>query len=129
MDQQPSTWEIYVVNEVRDWLDGLHTADPTTFDLIDDAIYTLSRSGPALKRPLVGAIAGSMIKNLKELRPGSTGRSEVRILFVFDPWRSAILLVAGDKAGNWQRWYRKAIPLAEQRYEMYLKERAESGDD
>jgi hypothetical protein len=70
-----------------------------------------------------------MIKNLKELRPGSTGRSEVRILFVFDPWRSAILLVAGDKAGNWQRWYRKAIPLAEQRYEMYLKERAESGDD
>jgi hypothetical protein len=70
-----------------------------------------------------------MIKNLKKLRPGSTGRSEVRILFVFDPWRSAILLVAGDKAGNWQRWYRKAIPLAEQRYEMYLKERAESGDD
>jgi hypothetical protein len=43
MDQQPSAWEIYVVNEVRDWLDGLHAADPTTFDLIDDAIYTLSR--------------------------------------------------------------------------------------
>ena len=35
--------------------------------------------------------------------PGSRGRSEVRILFVFDPWRSAILLVAGDKAGSWDR--------------------------
>jgi hypothetical protein len=53
------------------------------------------------------------------------GRSEIRILFVFDPWRSAILLVAGDKADNWQSWYRRAIPLAEHRYEMYLKERAQ----
>jgi hypothetical protein len=125
VDQQPAAWEIYVVNEVRDWLNSLRATNPTTFDLIDDAIYTLSRSGSALKRPLVGTITGSTIKNLKELRPGSTGRSEIRILFVFDPWRSAILLVAGDKADNWQSWYRRAIPLAEQRYEMYLKERAQ----
>jgi hypothetical protein len=45
-------------------------------------------------------------------------------LFVFDPWRSAILLVAGDTASNWSGWYRQAIPHAEQRYETYLKERA-----
>lgn len=114
-----------MVKEVRDWLEDLRISDHRTFDLIDDAIYALSRSGPTLRRPLVGSIGGSTIKNLKELRPGSTGRSEVRILFVFDPWRSAILLVAGDKAGNWQRWYRGAIPLAEQRYEIYLKERAQ----
>ncbi|MEV0805290.1 type II toxin-antitoxin system RelE/ParE family toxin [Micromonospora sp. NPDC050200] len=62
----------------------------------------------------------SSIANLKELRPGT-----VRILFVFDPWRSSILLVAGDKAGQWNAWYRQAIPLAEQRYELYLKERAQ----
>jgi hypothetical protein len=37
--------------------------------------------------------------------------------------RSAILLVAGDKAGQWNRWYRQAIPEAEQLYETYLKER------
>jgi hypothetical protein len=125
MDQDSEAWEIYIVNEVRDWLDGLRDTEPVTFDLIDDAIYALSHSGPALRRPLVGTINGSTIKNLKELRPGSMGRSEIRILFVFDPWRSAILLVAGDKAGNWQRWYRQAIPLAEQRYEIYLKERAQ----
>jgi hypothetical protein len=46
-------------------------------------------------------------------------------LFVFDPWRSAILLVAGDKSGKWNRWYAQAIPHAEQLYEIYLKERAE----
>jgi hypothetical protein len=66
----------------------------------------------------VDTIRGSSIANLKELRPGT-----VRILFAFDPWRSSILLVAGDKAGQWTTWYLQAIPLAEQRYERYLKER------
>ncbi len=60
---------------------------------------------------------------MKELRPPSAGRSEVRILLVFDPWRSAVLLVAGDKSGQWSRWYRTAIPLAEQLYEDYLAQR------
>jgi hypothetical protein len=44
---------------------------------------------------------------------------------VFDPWRSAILLVAGDKSGNWKQWYREAIPRAERLLETYLKERTE----
>jgi hypothetical protein len=52
----------------------------------------------------------------------------VRILFVFDPWRSCILLVAGDKAGRWAVWYDEAIPLAEQRYQSYLKARQEEGE-
>ena len=67
----------------------------------------------ALGRPLVDTITASKIKNLKELRPGSSGTSEIRILFVFDPWRSAILLLAGDKSGRWNRWYAEAIPRAE----------------
>jgi hypothetical protein len=46
-------------------------------------------------------------------------------LFVFDPWRSAVLLIAGDKSGRWQQWYRQAIPEAEQSYEGFLKERQE----
>ncbi|MEQ4723694.1 type II toxin-antitoxin system RelE/ParE family toxin [Nonomuraea sp. B19D2] len=59
----------------------------------------------------------------QELRPACAGRSEIRILFVFDPWRAAILLVAGDKAGNWRRWYQTSIPRAERLYEQYLAER------
>jgi hypothetical protein len=77
------------------------------------------------RRPLVDTIAGSKIKNLKELRPGSGGTSKIRLLFVFDPWRSAVLLVAGDKSGKWNRWYAEATPHAEQLDEIYLKERAE----
>ena len=41
-------------------------------------------------------------------------------MFAFDPERKAILLVAGDKAGNWQKWYRTNIPLADERYRQHL---------
>ena len=64
------------------------------------AIEALAEGGPNLGRPLVDRIKGSSIHNLKELRPGSTGTTEIRILFAFDPWRSSVLLVAGDKAGR-----------------------------
>jgi hypothetical protein len=60
---------------------------------------------------------------MKELRPPSAGRSEIRILLVFDPWRAAILLVAGDKPGQWEKWYRSAIHRAERMYEDHLAER------
>jgi putative transposase len=81
--------------------------------------------GPALGRPLVDRIRGSRIHHLKELRPGSAGRSEIRVLFAFDPTRSALLLLGGDKAGNWQRWYRQNIPIAEQLYLEYTSEEQE----
>ncbi len=110
-------WDVYVVDEVLEWINGL---DPAILARVVQAIDLLAELGPALGRPLVDTISGSSIANMKELRPGT-----VRILFVFDPWRSSILLVAGDKAGRWNAWYDAAIPLAEQRYEIYLKERAQ----
>ncbi|GGS57873.1 hypothetical protein GCM10010156_15490 [Planobispora rosea] len=116
-------WEIFFTDEVEEFLDALSETDPTSHMLVNQAILMLERNGPAEGRPLVDTIAGSKISNMKELRPGSTGRSEIRILFIFDPWRAAILLIAGDKAGNWERWYRTAIPRAERLYELYLVER------
>jgi hypothetical protein len=110
-------WDVYVVDEVLEWIDGL---DASIHARVVQAVDLLADIGPALGRPLVDTVAGSKIANMKELRPGT-----VRILFVFDPWRSSILLVAGDKAGQWKAWYEAAIPLAEQRYEIYLKERAQ----
>ncbi|MDG6109088.1 type II toxin-antitoxin system RelE/ParE family toxin [Dactylosporangium aurantiacum] len=112
-----SEWGIYVVNEVRTWIFSL---EPAAKARVVQAIDALAESGPGLGRPLVDTITHSSLANLKELRPGT-----MRILFVFDPWRSSILLVAGDKAAQWEGWYREAIPLAEQRYEIYLKERAQ----
>lgn len=109
-------WDVYVVNEVLDWINGL---DDATHARVVQAIDALAEAGPGLGRPLVDTISGSSMANLKELRAGT-----VRILFAFDPWRSSVLLVAGDKSGQWKAWYRKAIPLAEQRYVIFLKERS-----
>jgi hypothetical protein len=117
------SFRLEIVNEVRDWLHELRRTDRATAVLVGQAITALLDEGPALGRPLVDRIQASQLHNLKELRPGSTGSSEIRILFIFDPERNAVLLVAGDKAGNWTKWYRHAIPLAEARYEIYLKER------
>lgn len=58
---------------------------------------------------------------MKELRPGSSGRSELRVLFAFDLERQAIMLVAGDKAGNWQRWYKKNIPIADELFDDHIR--------
>jgi hypothetical protein len=65
---------------------------------------------------------------MKELRPRVPGTIEVRLLFVFDAVREAIVLVAGDKAGRWSAWYAEAIPLAEERYEAY-KQQARKEDE
>ena len=81
----------------------------------------LEERGPTLGRPLVDTIAGSRHKNMKELRPGSSGRTELRILFAFDPERQAILLVAGDKAGDWKGWYKRNIPAADDLFSEHLR--------
>ena len=95
-------------------------SDPETADLIEDAIDQLAAEGPALRRPPADRVKGSQYHNMKELRPPSSGSSEIRLLFAFDPRREAIFLVAGDKAGNWDGWYREAIPLADQRFARHL---------
>ena len=44
------------------------------------------------------------------------------MLFSFDPRRHAILLLGGDKTGKWKKWYRWAIPQADDLYDTHLKE-------
>ncbi|HCU95419.1 MAG TPA: addiction module toxin RelE [Actinobacteria bacterium] len=111
-----------MVAEVREWLHRLRREDRATLLAVSDALTVLRVVGPGLGRPLVDRVSQSSLHHLKELRPGSAGSAEVRILFAFDPFRRAVLLVAGDKAGRWNRWYDEAIPLAEQRYAEYMAE-------
>jgi hypothetical protein len=113
-------WQVLLHPEVEAWFLGLCRDDPITADGISDAIDQLVELGPGLGRPLVDRIQGSRFHNMKELRPPSTGSSEIRMLFAFDPAREAVFLVAGDKAGNWHRWYRQAIPIADERYTEHL---------
>lgn len=116
-------WEVVLLGPVEEWFLDLCESDPVTANRVMEAIDHLAEAGPGLGRPMVDRIHGSRLHNLKELRPGSTGRSEIRLLFVFDVEREAVILVAGDKAGQWNRWYRENIPIAEQRFEQHLVER------
>ncbi len=120
-------WEILLTEGVEAFLDALYETDRESHSLVNQAILVLERNGPAEGRPLVDTITASRLPNMKELRPSSAGRTEIRILFVFDPYRSAVLLVAGDKSGQWNRWYRTSIPEAERIYEDYLDARKREG--
>ena len=114
-------WTVLLSEEVKALLAKLVKEDEETARLVRAAVRILTQDGPALGRPLVDTIKGSKFKNLKELRPGSSGRSEVRVLFAFDPQRQAILLVAGDKSKDWKGWYPKAIRQAERLYAEHLR--------
>lgn len=83
------------------------------------AIRVLRDRGPSLGRPLVDTVKTSAHPNMKELRPGSTGRTEIRALFAFDRKRAAILLVGGDKSDDWSGWYVINIPIADERFEKH----------
>lgn len=113
-------WEVSLHQDVEAWYLSICESDPETADLIEQAIDQLAAEGPSLGRPLVDRVKGSRYHNMKELRPASAGVSEIRMLFAFDPVREAIFLVAGDKSGNWDGWYREAIPLADERYTVHL---------
>ncbi len=120
-----------LLESVEEWFLELAKSDPGSADQVEHAIDLLAEHGPTLGRPLVDSLAHARLHNLKELRPGSAGSGEIRIVFAFDPFRQAVFLVAGDKSGQWAAWYRSAVPLAEQRYAEYLEQekrrRQESG--
>ncbi|MGH3664478.1 MAG: type II toxin-antitoxin system RelE/ParE family toxin [Egibacteraceae bacterium] len=111
-------WEVVLLDDVVEWFTALPVRDA---ELVAAAIDLLEEHGPSLGRPLVDQVKTSRHHNMKELRPVSTGRSEIRILFAFDPHRRAVLLIAGDKAGNWKPWYAQIIPVADDRYDEWLR--------
>ncbi|MEV7625514.1 type II toxin-antitoxin system RelE/ParE family toxin [Actinoplanes sp. NPDC089786] len=121
-ESSPRRWSIKTTGDVREWLRALRQSDPDVYRSVNVAIDMLAEVGPGLGRPLVDTLQGSSIANLKELRPRSGRDVAIRVLFVFDPWSQAVMLVAGNKAGDWTRWYRTAIPLAEATYDGWLAE-------
>lgn len=42
------------------------------------------------------------------------------MVFAFNPTRESIFLIAGDKSGRRQSWYRSATPLADARFTEHL---------
>lgn len=108
-------WEVAYTDQFGTWWAELDENDQNH---IDAAVEVLERVGPALGRPLVDTITTSRHPNMKELRP--TGGA--RVLFALDPRRTAILLIGGDKTGEWNRWYGRMVPVADDLYDEHLAE-------
>ncbi|WP_336794117.1 type II toxin-antitoxin system RelE/ParE family toxin [Gordonia malaquae] len=109
-------WNIILLDDVEQWL---LEQDDDAYATIAAAIEMLADKGPSLGRPFVDLVKGGKYKNLKELRPRG---SNIRILFIFDPTQTAVLLVAGDKHGQWNNWYKGAMKEAERKYGSWLDE-------
>jgi hypothetical protein len=76
-------WSVKVTEEYAAWFTALIKEDLASATQVAQAVAALREEGPALGRPLVDRVQGSRIHHLKELRPGSAGRSEIRVLFAF----------------------------------------------
>jgi hypothetical protein len=114
-------WEVEYTDEFGSWWGSL-TDDEQ--DRITIAVACWRRKVRALGRPWVDTLEGSRHANMKELRPRG---GHLRILFAFDPSRFAILLLGGDKSGEWASWYKQVIPEADRLYDEHLSELRDEG--
>ena len=110
-------WEIEVTDEFAGWFEGLAEDQQ---EALADRVNLLRERVPDLGRPTVERISSSRHHNMKELRASQGGA--LRVLFMSDPRRQIILLVGGDKTGEWEAWYQAAIPAADDLYDLYLEE-------
>jgi hypothetical protein len=114
------SWTAERTSEFDEWWKGLTDQEQRK---VVASVEALQELGPGAGRPLVDTVEGSRHPNMKELRITQT----MRVFFAFDPERTAILLVGGDKAGKTKRFYKKMIPVADRIYDRHLRELAEHG--
>jgi hypothetical protein len=109
-------WPVEYTDEFEAWW---NTLTPEEQDVIDAKVELLEKHGPALPRPHSDGIVTSKHSNMKELR-GKSGEALLRVLYAFDPRRTAILLIGGDKFGN-PKWYQAFVPVADRLFDQHLK--------
>ncbi len=119
--KDPGPWKIDYTQQVAKWLRTLSEKDANR---IGAAIRQLEREGPTLGKGRAKLIKSSSHHNMKELR--SVG-GHMRVLFAFDRNKHAVLLVGGDKTGNWRGWYERNIPIADKLYEKHLRSLGKEG--
>jgi hypothetical protein len=116
------SWDVEITDEFGSWFVDLSEADQ---DAIRFTVDLLIAGGPNLRFPHSSGISNSRHAHMRELRIQSEGRP-VRVFYAFDPRRSAILLIGGDKTGD-GRFYERMIPIADELYDVHLKELKQEG--
>ncbi len=110
-------WRVATTDDFDSWFADLPQASQTE---IIAKVNLLKVLGPQLGRPHADTLKGSKHANMKELR-ARTKDHVLRIAFAFNPARSAILLVGGNKSGTSQgRFYKLLIAKADELYDAHL---------
>ena len=124
MSYTDGVWDVEGTDDFAEWYLSLTDEQ---MGAIEARVDMLEAAGPTLGRPVVDSVVGSRHHNMKELRCSKDGA--LRILFVFDPIRRAVLLLGGNKAeaSAWSAWYLTAIPRADTLYDSYLEELKREG--
>ena len=110
-------WEIEYTDEFGEWWETLSEVEQ---DAVTFSVRLLRENGPHLKFPHSTEVKNSRHGAMRELRSQCKGKP-LRTFYAFDPRRTAILLIGGDKAGN-DRFYDEMIPKADRIYDEYLRE-------
>ena len=109
-------WHVEYTDEFGNWWSTLNDQEQ---DSIAVTVTLLERKGPFLSYPYSSSVTGSKYGQMRELRIQHKG-DPYRVLYAFDPRRSAILLIGGNKAGQ-ERWYDQFIPIADRLYAEHLE--------
>ena len=115
-------WDIEYTDEFGDWWGSLSEDEQESLAV---TVRLLEERGPSLGHPHSSGINGSRHGHMRELRTKHGGRP-FRPLYAFDPRRSAILLIGGDKTGD-DRWYELNVPIADRLYDEHLHQLREEG--
>jgi hypothetical protein len=111
-------WAVATTEEFDRWFAGL--GEDSQAEVIAK-VALLRLLGPRLGRPHADTLNGSKHSNMKELRADTKDRV-LRIAFAFDPDRSAILLLGGNKSGiSQKRFYKQLMARADALYDEHLE--------
>ena len=115
-------WEVEYTDEFGEWWARLSEGQQEDVTAV---VELLLEQGPGLPFPYSSDVGGSRHSHIRELRIQSGGRP-IRVFYAFDPRRSAILLIGGEKTGN-DRFYQQYVPLADRLYDEHLEELIQEG--
>lgn len=109
------SWEVEYTDEFEVWWLALDDAERES---VKSSVGLLEAQGPHLGHPHSSGIASSRHGHMRELRVQHEGHP-YRVLYAFDPRRTALLLIGGDKTGK-DRWYDEFVPVADRLYDDHL---------
>ena len=115
-------WEIGYTTTFFEWWDGLSAEEQVSVGAVVDR---LQERGVRLGYPLSSRVSTSRHPQLRELRVQHAGRP-LRVLYAFDPRRTAILLLGGEKTGD-DRWYERSVPRADRLCDEHLTSLSQEG--